>query len=122
MKTEKELIEQAVQIARLEVEPITQADHETRNRLARMFFKRETNRKLLLDGCEHGQSITVETWWDSQSRNYITEVLDSDSGEVFPSEYTGHKDDAAVAHIWALIKALRYTGKIFTPAKVPYQE
>ncbi len=68
-------------------------DIESRNEFARLNFKSKSHRKITHAG------LTVETWFDGQSRNWITSVEND-------SQYSGHKDDAAVAHLWALYKIL----------------
>lgn len=64
-----------------------------RNEIARDLFKSRASRKVTVDGC------TVETWWDWQSQNYITTTRTPLKDE---SNASGHKNDAAVAHLWAL--------------------
>lgn len=78
-------------------------DLDTRNARAVALFTRK-NREVSFDG------FKVRTWWDRYSRNYITETFtaedfearDVETGEFIESHYTGHADDAAVAHLWAL--------------------
>jgi cobalamin-dependent methionine synthase I len=48
----------------------------------------------------------VETWWDRRSKNWVTQILDSNDYEVIDpktevpisSIYTGNKDSARSAH------------------------
>lgn len=75
-------------------------DTALRNKIANKMFSLKRLRKIDLDG------TIVETWWDGQSRNYVTMITDKDDNEVAPSEYAGHKGDAAVSHLWAIRRAM----------------
>jgi len=71
-------------------------DLKGRNRVANEIFARRANRHVTHEGC------SVETWWDRYSQNYITQFKDENGYQVGGAEYTGHREDAAVAHVWAL--------------------
>ena len=54
----------------------------------------------------------VETFWSRGARSYRTAITDWVGCEVFDAngdfiaaDYSGHKNDAAVAHLWAVNKA-----------------
>ena len=59
---------------------------------------------------EHGIQHRVETWWDCQSRNYVTSTYrwhpakgdDPYWGQEGDSHYTGDLLGAAIAHFWAI--------------------
>lgn len=72
-----------------------------RNEKARLLFAPRGNRKVAGPDGSY-----VETWWDRQSRNYITMTCDAKGNEIADADYTGHKDDAAVGHLWALYRYL----------------
>ena len=79
-------------------------DIQKRNRLAQELFTNTSWRKVKYTR-PNGKTFQVETWWDRYSRNYITMHLDDkghDYAEDKHNHTTGHKDDAAVAHLWAL--------------------
>lgn len=72
-----------------------------RNRVAQQIFhmKNGVHRSVNFG------KYTVRTWWDYQSRNYITMTLDEKGHDLAmgrDNAYTGNSDDASVAHLWAL--------------------
>ena len=82
-------------------------DLAQRNDIAQAIFAVRSNRDVrLLNG------YRVETYWSPGVRSYRTAITDWVGCEVFDAngdhigaEYTGHKDDAAVGHLWAIAKA-----------------
>ena len=78
-----------------------------RNRLAQAIFAVRANRDVrLLNG------YRVETYWSPGVRSYRTAITDwlgcevtDANGDFIPADYSGHKNDAAVAHLWAINKA-----------------
>lgn len=77
------------------------SDINGRNLVARVLFSYAAYRTILgADGS------TVETWFDRQSKNYVTQTKDAAGNEMVAANYTGHKHDAAVAHVWALFRYL----------------
>lgn len=55
--------------------------------------------------------LTIETWWDRQSQNWITQIKDADGCDVESgkfTEYSGNKLDAAISHCWAIIEASEF--------------
>jgi hypothetical protein len=73
---------------------------ERRNAIARELFASKRNR--FVSGCLPDKAATVETWWDRHSQLYITCTTDELCNQIGNSESSGHKDDAAVSHLWAL--------------------
>lgn len=76
---------------------------DERNALASLIWKNKRNRKIYIVEAKEG----VETWWDNQSRNWITYDIGEDgqwTGSCKESNYTGNQEDAAVSHLWALRK------------------
>lgn len=71
-----------------------QGDKQHRNKLANALFKAASRRKVSRAG------ITVETWWDKRSKNWITDVTGRNA------DFSGNILDAAVAHLWALYAIL----------------
>ena len=71
-----------------------------RNRVANEIFAKRANRKITING------ITVETWWDRFSQCYVTGSHDASGHEVADNDFSGNSDCAAVAHLWALAKAI----------------
>jgi hypothetical protein len=41
---------------------------------------------------------TVETWWDSRSKNHITQIKDKNDYQIGDSELSGNKADAEIDH------------------------
>lgn len=83
---------------------------DDRNRLTMTLWNSKGGRDLRFD-CPKGQAYRVETWWDNQSRNYITQtfaLIADNQWDPCTTEcdYTGHKTDAAIAHFWAICKIL----------------
>jgi hypothetical protein len=72
-----------------------------RNTLAEELFSSPRRRSVFLGG--HGK---IETYWDMQSRNYVTRQIDSGGYPIGVSEFSGDALGAAVQHFWALSKAL----------------
>lgn len=70
---------------------------QERNALAAALFSQKGLRDFTT---EHGR---VETWYDKQSRNWVTIRYDTEDNQV-ESEYSGDKLGAAIAHAWALTK------------------
>lgn len=73
---------------------------EKRNDVAQTIFADRNNRKVTIG------SAVVETWYNRDDQLYVTEIVTSD-GSYGSSDCTGHKDDAAVAHLWALDRAIK---------------
>jgi hypothetical protein len=86
----------AAATARIAERPGTLAARTSRNEIAEAIFRSPKRRKVTHLG------VTVETWWDRQSLNYITQVIDAGGRELKDAHYTGNSGDAAVAHLWAL--------------------
>jgi hypothetical protein len=76
---------------------------DTRNALARKLFARRSARVVSAHGGE------VETWWDASSQNWITATHDGDGNQIGDATLSGHRDDAAVAHLWALFNLFEQT-------------
>lgn len=80
---------------------------DKRNEYAVKLFKQTRNVSFKN---EHGALYRVETWFDRQSRNYITSSYswhppkgdDGYWGEEGDSHYTGDLLGAAIAHLWAI--------------------
>jgi hypothetical protein len=68
---------------------------DKRNEIARSIFANRANRKRSIG------ATTVETWYDRENQLYVTQTVTADGSDV-PNDYSGHRDDAAVAHLWAL--------------------
>jgi hypothetical protein len=51
--------------------------------------------------------FVVDTWFDRQSRNWITSTLDQNGNEVSDNHFNGHVSSAAYAHLWAIEEARR---------------
>lgn len=49
-------------------------------------------------------TMTVETWWDRHSQNYITQLLDADDNQIGDASIDGNADAARCAHA-ALVAA-----------------
>lgn len=68
----------------------------------------------------NGIPFTVETWWDGQSRNWITQFKSYEGYEIGWAEYVYLLDDAMVNHRWFvenaldIAKAKEYFGWSFT--------
>ena len=64
------------------------------------FFRKKANRCIGLDPNhpDFERSRHVETWWDSQSRNWITQTKDARRCEVEDAVYSGDMLGAATAH------------------------
>lgn len=64
------------------------------------FFLKKANRCIGLDPNhpDFGSSRHVETWWDRQSRNWITQTKDSRRIEVEDAIYSGDVLGAGTAH------------------------
>ena len=52
------------------------------------------------------ETTSVETWWDRYSQNYVTQLKDAAGNQIGEASYTGNAGCAAVAHLWALGKAI----------------
>lgn len=82
-------------------------DLAQRNDIAQAIFAVRANRDVrLLNG------YRVETYWSPGVRSYRTAITDwlgcevtGANGDFIPADYSGHKNDAAVAHLWAINKA-----------------
>tara|TARA_R110002051_G_scaffold241955_2_gene302356 strand:+ start:2529 stop:3005 length:477 start_codon:yes stop_codon:yes gene_type:complete len=73
-------------------------DLPLRTKIATRIFRRSRVHVL-------GNGNTVETWWDRQSLNWITHPLDAEGNQLADADFSGEKNDAAIAHLWALIDA-----------------
>jgi hypothetical protein len=73
---------------------------EKRNEVAQTIFADRDNRKVTIG------ATVVETWYNRDDRLYVTQTVTAD-GTYVPNDCTGHKDDAAVAHLWALHAAAK---------------
>ena len=49
---------------------------------------------------------TVDTWWDRQSRNWITQILDSEGNQQGEALFSGTRKDAEHDHKVAIQMAL----------------
>lgn len=52
----------------------------------------------------------VETWWESSTRNFVTQLKkrrETDWDQIGDADYTGEKTGAAIAHFWALTRAIK---------------
>lgn len=58
---------------------------------------------------------TVETWWDRQSRNFITQIKNSSGIEISDAVYTGEKVGAANAHMAAVAQIFEQTAENTAP-------
>ena len=82
-------------------------DLAQRNDIAQAIFAVRANRDVrLLNG------YRVETYWSPGVRSYRTAITDwlgrevtDANGDFIAADYSGHKGDAAVAHLWAINKA-----------------
>jgi len=72
---------------------------EKRNEIAQTIFADRNNRKVTIG------SAVVETWYNRDEQLYVTQTVTADGSDE--SDCTGHKDDAAVAHLWALDRAIK---------------
>ncbi len=72
---------------------------DARNGLATALFNQKGLRNFKT---EEGR---VNTWWDRQSRNWITQWFDLKDNEV-DSDYSGDRLGAALSHAWALSKMM----------------
>lgn len=52
-------------------------------------------------------NVTIETWWDRYSQNYVTQTKDDNGNQIGDAAYSGYKEGAAVAHLFAINAALR---------------
>ena len=75
---------------------------EERNRIAKRLFNRRDCRTVEAAG------RSVETWWDKQSRNFITETKDAEGNPIGDATLTGEKLGGAIAHLWALASLLQH--------------
>lgn len=73
---------------------------EKRNEIAQTIFANRDNRKVTIG------SAVVETWYNRDEQLYVTQTVTADGSDV-PADFTGHRDDAAVAHLWALDRAIK---------------
>lgn len=71
-----------------------------RNKFCQDLFKTPWHRHLIIG------ARSIETWWDSQSKNWITQVKNVNGDDVEDVVYSGHKHDAAVVHVWACQRAI----------------
>lgn len=56
-------------------------------------------------GDVHGR-VSVETWWDRYSRNWVTQINDADGNQItVGADYTGNRPDAELAHDRAVERA-----------------
>jgi hypothetical protein len=108
MKTTAEKVKASAELAR-QVDGCGNA--ERRNAIARHIFANPKRRKVTW----YGES--VETWYDPQTRSYVTQRKDSEGNQIGDAEYAGNRDSAAFAHLCALWKlfgigpkTLRLTG------------
>ena len=86
-----------LRVALAEIASFEQAHNLTaRNDAAERLFANPANRKFVLG------AVTVETWHDPQSQNWITQTKDSEGNQVGEADLTGHRSSAAMAHCWAL--------------------
>jgi hypothetical protein len=83
---------------------------DKRNEYAMRLWKTKGIRNVTFKTPEE-KEYRVETWWDSQSRNWITqtfdavtgyEVPDESTGHYIAAEYTGEQVGASIAHFWAI--------------------
>jgi hypothetical protein len=82
----------------------TSGNLKDRNAIALKIFTSRRYRDVILS------SHRVETWWDSSTRNFVTQLKkrsDTDWDQIGDADYTGEKTGAAVVHYWALTKALK---------------
>jgi hypothetical protein len=74
-------------------------DISTRNHIAQEIFRNRKNRVISHLGYQ------LETWYDSQSRNWITQIINPRTFHE-ESDYSGNSKDAAVTHLWALYNVI----------------
>lgn len=58
--------------------------------------------------------LTVETWYDWTSRNWITQIKDGED-QLGDAEFSGHKPGAMADHKYAVAKAWRIVDERETP-------
>lgn len=51
--------------------------------------------------------ITVDTWYDRQSRNWVTQTFDADGNQIADAEYSGDRKSAQIDHQQAIATARR---------------
>lgn len=94
-----------------------QFDIDRRNKASAALFAKSANRNVIIP-YKGKPAFRVETWWDSHSKTWITQLFkyepdhvrsakSYDDFQFGDSDYTGNKLDAAVAHVWAIARALR---------------
>lgn len=55
-------------------------------------------------------NLSVETWYDCHSKNWVTQAKDAKGNQIGDSQYSGGKLSAAVTHLWTLQAG--FSGKI----------
>ena len=50
--------------------------------------------------------FAVETWWDRQSRNWITQILDSEGNQQGDAMFSSNRESARFTHQVAISDAL----------------
>lgn len=80
---------------------------DRRNAIAVELFASKANRLVVHPVTGH----SVETWYDSRTRNWTTYRKDATGWQVGPAEYAGNRFGAAILHVWALSHLFNFTSR-----------